>query len=88
MAVLPQAHNNLANALALEGNIDRAVRHYRQALSLKPDFAAASPATREAAAAALAALCAVAWARVCDAVAASNEAWAAATDPVESANAL
>jgi len=41
LAVLPQAHNNLANALALEGNIDRAVRHYRQALSLKPDFAAA-----------------------------------------------
>ena len=31
-----QAHNNLADALALQGNIDGAIVHYRQALEIDP----------------------------------------------------
>jgi tetratricopeptide (TPR) repeat protein len=44
VAALPdyaQAHCNLADALALEGNIDDALAHYRRALEIDPNFAPA-----------------------------------------------
>ena len=36
----PDTHFNLANVLTQQGSRDEARRHYQQALSLRPDFAA------------------------------------------------
>lgn len=33
-----EAHNHLARALAVRGDTDAAIRHYRQALEIRPDF--------------------------------------------------
>jgi len=35
----PMAHNNLGNALYRKGRIDEAIRHYQEAIRLKPDYA-------------------------------------------------
>jgi tetratricopeptide (TPR) repeat protein len=37
----PMAHNNLGNALAARGRVDKAIFHYRKALELNPDYAEA-----------------------------------------------
>jgi Flp pilus assembly protein TadD len=33
----PQAHNNLGNALSEQGNLEEAMKHYREALQLNAD---------------------------------------------------
>lgn len=33
------AHNNLANAIKLQGRVDEAIDHYKQAIGIKPDYA-------------------------------------------------
>ena len=38
----PEAHNNLGNAYASQGQLDRAIAEYQTALRLKPDFNQAS----------------------------------------------
>ena len=35
------AHNNLGNALLLNGKIEEAISHYKMAIKLKPDYAEA-----------------------------------------------
>ena len=37
----PEAHNNLGNALYLQGRFDEAVAHYEEALRLRPGYAEA-----------------------------------------------
>src|SRR5207237_1946487 len=38
---LPEAHNNLGNALKEQGRIEQALASFRTAIQLKPDFAGA-----------------------------------------------
>lgn len=42
----PDTHFNVANVLTRQGSRDEALRHYQQALTLRPDFAAADSALK------------------------------------------
>jgi len=41
-------HNNLGSALLLQGNIDEAVAHFREALRIQPDYPTAQNNLRDA----------------------------------------
>ena len=42
-----QAHYNLADALALQGNIGGAIAHYRRALEIDPNFTPAKQSLQQ-----------------------------------------